>query len=88
VAWALARTGAGLWIPLGMSALCLVSHFGVTAQIEAIREQVFGPSGSPEVAARFQLLHRISMGIYTAVGVAGFALLAIHARADAGARGG
>jgi hypothetical protein len=83
VAWALARTGAGLWIPLGMSALCLVSHFGVTAQIEAIRALAFGPAGSPEIAARFQLLHRLSMGIYTVVGLAGFLLAALHARDDA-----
>jgi hypothetical protein len=83
LAWGLARSGVGLWIPLAMSALCLVSHFGVTAQIEAIRPLVFGPAGSPEIAARFQLLHRLSMGIYTAVGGAGFLLVAIHARADA-----
>ena len=86
LAWALSRTGAALWIPLAMAALCLVSQFGVTAQIEAIRDLAFGPSGSPEIAARFQLLHRVSMGIYTAVGVAGFALVAIHARADARGR--
>ncbi len=88
VAWALARTGPGVWLPLTMGGLCLVSQFGVTAQIEAIRDLVFGPSGNPDLAARFQLLHRVSMGIYTAVGVAGFALVAIHARADAGVRGG
>jgi hypothetical protein len=86
LAWALARGGASLWIPLAMAALCLVSHFGVTAQIEAIRPLAFGPSGSPEMAARFQLLHQVSMGVYTAVGVAGFALVALHARADT--RGG
>jgi hypothetical protein len=86
LAWVLSRTGGALWIPLAMGALCLVSHFGVTAQIEAIRHLAFGPSGSPEMAARFQLLHRVSMGIYTAVGVAGFALVAIHARADARGR--
>jgi hypothetical protein len=86
LAWALARTGSALWIPLAMGALCLVSHFGVTAQIEVVRPLAFGASGSPEMAARFQLLHRISMGVYTAVGVAGFALVAIHARADARGR--
>ena len=83
VAWAMARTGACLWIPLAMSALCLLSQFGVTAQIESIRGLAFGPGGSPEIAARFQLLHQLSMGIYTAVGLAGFLLAAIHARADA-----
>jgi hypothetical protein len=82
LAWGSARTGALLWLPLAMSALCLVSHFGVTAQIEGIRPLVFGPEGSPEIAARFQLLHRLSMGIYTIVGLAGFALVVLHARAD------
>ncbi|HZO09985.1 MAG TPA: DUF4149 domain-containing protein [Myxococcota bacterium] len=83
LAWALARRGAAVWLPLAMSALCLVSHFGVTAQIEAIRELVFGPGGSPEIALRFQHLHRASMAIYTAVGLGGYALVWVHARADA-----
>lgn len=82
LAWGSARTGALLWLPLAMSALCVLSHFGVTAQIESIRPLAFGPEGSPEIAARFQLLHRLSMGIYTIVGLAGFALVALHARAD------
>ena len=82
LAWGLSRTGVCLWLPLAMSALCLVSHFGVTAQIEAIRPLAFGPEGSPGMAARFHLLHQLSMGIYTAVGLAGFLLVALHARAD------
>jgi len=82
LAWGLSRTGVCIWLPLAMSALCLVSHFGVTAQIEAIRPLAFGPEGSPEMAARFQLLHQLSMGIYTAVGLAGFLLVALYARAD------
>jgi hypothetical protein len=84
--WGLNRTGPCVWLPLVMSALCLASQFGVTAQIEAVRPLVFGPEGSPEMAARFQLLHRLSMGIYTAVGIAGFLLVALHARADAAGR--
>lgn len=81
-AWGLSRTGICLWLPLAMSALCLVSQFGVTSQIEAIRPLVFGPQGSPEFAARFQLLHQLSMGIYTVVGLAGFLLVALNARAE------
>jgi len=82
LAWGLSRTGLCVWLPLAMSALCLVSHFGVTAQIEAIRPLAFGPEGSPGMAARFQLLHQLSMGIYSAVGLAGFVLVALHARVD------
>jgi hypothetical protein len=87
LARALGRSGACLWIPLAMSGSCLVSEFGVTPAIAETRALAFGASGSPEMAARFQLLHQISMAIYTAVGVAGLALVAIHARADAAARG-
>src|SRR5262245_48888935 len=83
LAWGLARRGAALWLPLAMSGLCLVSHFGVTAEIEAIRDLVFGPGGSPEIALRFQQLHRASMAIYTVVGLGGYALVWIHAGADA-----
>jgi len=82
LAWGLSRTGVCLWLPLAMSVLCLVSQYGVTSRIEQIRPLVFGPGGSPELAARFQLLHQLSMGIYTAVGLAAFLLVAIHARAD------
>ena len=82
LAWGLSRTGVCLWLPLSMSALCLVSQYGVTSRIEEIRPLVFGPEGSQELAARFQLLHQLSMGIYTAVGLAAFLLLALHARAD------
>jgi hypothetical protein len=82
LAWALARRGLALWLPIAMSTLCLVSQFGVTAQIEAVRELAFGPGGSAEMAARFQRLHGLSMAIYAAVGAAGFVLVAIHARAD------
>jgi hypothetical protein len=83
LAWALARTGPCLWIPLAMSVLCFASQFVVTAQIAGVRALAFGPSGSPEMAARFQLLHRLSMGIYTGVGVLGFVLAVVHTRADA-----
>jgi uncharacterized protein DUF4149 len=87
LAGALSRRGIALWLPLAMSALCLASHFGVTAQIEAIRDLAFGPEGSGEIALRFQHLHRLSMWIYTAVGVGAYALVWVHARADA-AQGG
>ena len=83
LAWRLGRSHPAVWLPLAMSALCLFSQLGVSAEIEEIRELAFGPGGSVEIAARFHLLHRLSMGIYTAVGVAGLVLVAIHARADA-----
>lgn len=83
LAWALARTRIAIGLPLVLSALCLVSHFAVTAEIESIRDLVFGPGGSPELAARFQRLHGLSMWIYTAVGLGAYGLLYLHVRADA-----
>ena len=84
LAWALARRPITIALPLALAVLCLVSHLGVTAEIESIRDLVFGPGGSPELAARFQLLHRLSMGIYTIVGLGAYALVWLHVRADAG----
>jgi hypothetical protein len=83
LAWAMSRRGIALWLPVAMSALCFVSHFGVTTQIEAIRDLAFGPEGSGEIALRFQHLHRLSMWIYTTVGVGAYVLVWVHARADA-----
>ena len=83
VGWALGRGRAAVLLPLALSALCLTSHFAVTSEIEAIRDLVFGPGGSQELAARFQRLHALSMGIYTVVGVGAYALLWLHVRADA-----
>lgn len=80
------RLGRGLWhqaLPLVMAALCLFSQFWVTAEIAAIRDLAFGPDGSAEAIVRFGSLHRISMGIYTSVGLLAIALTGLHARADA-----
>jgi hypothetical protein len=75
-------------LPIAMSATCLASHFGVTAAIAEIRDLAFGPGGSEEVAARFRALHRLSVGLFIAVGVAALALAALHAWADARESGG
>jgi hypothetical protein len=80
---ALRRPPWAVALPLLMSGLCLASHFGVTARIDEIRQLAFGAGGSLEVAERFARLHRLSMGIYTAVGLMALALLGLHAAADA-----
>jgi hypothetical protein len=87
IARALGRA-AMLWVlPLLMSALCLVSHFGVTARIAELSDLAFGPAGSPEAAAHFALLHRVSELLFGTVGMAALALLGLHARADGEALG-
>jgi hypothetical protein len=68
--------------PIALSALCLYSHFGVSAQLAEIRDLSFGPDATAEVAARFGTLHRLSLFIFTGVGIAVTALIGFHARAD------
>jgi len=68
--------------PIALSALCLYSHFGVSAQLAEIRDLSFGPDGTAEAAARFAALHRISLAIFIGVGIAVTALIGFHARAD------
>lgn len=43
-------------VPLLLGALCLLSHFGLTAEIAAMREGAFGPHGDVDSAARFSTL--------------------------------
>ena len=68
--------------PIALGALCLYSHFGVSAQLAEIRDPSFGPDGTAEVAARFAALHRISLAIFIGVGISVTALIGFHARAD------
>jgi len=68
--------------PLALGALCLYSHFGVSAPLAEIRDLSFGPDATAEVAARFGALHRLSLIIFISVGIAVTALIGLHARAD------
>jgi hypothetical protein len=75
--------GIGLaLVPLAMGLACLFSHIVVTAEIAELRDLAFGPDGNTGAAARFNLLHRVSVGVFIAVGVASLVLLWLHARAD------
>jgi len=73
-------------LPLLMSAVCLYSHFGVSAELSEIRHLAFGTDGAPEFAARFTRLHRVSLGLFTGLGAAAVGLLVLHSRADIGER--
>jgi hypothetical protein len=73
-------------LPLLMSAVCLYSHFGVSAELSEIRDLAFGAGGAPEFAARFTRLHRVSLGLFLGLGVAAVGLLVLHSRADIGER--
>jgi hypothetical protein len=77
----------GRWLAglaVALSALSLVSHFGVTAEISELRAAAFGPSADPEALARFNQLHRLSVWIYGTVGLGALALAVLHARIEGG----
>jgi len=78
----LGRGRVAIALPLLLSALCLISHFGVTPQIAELREAAFGGPGSEAVAARFQQLHGLSMLLFSAVVAGALGLVGLHARAD------
>jgi len=69
-------------LPLLMSALCLVSHFGVSPQMDEIRDLAFGPPEDVESAALFYRLHMVSTGIFLGVSAAVVALLLLHVKAE------
>ena len=69
--------------PVALSLLCVYSHFGVSAELTEIRHLHFGAAATPEVAARFSQLHRISLAAFIGVGMAVTILIGSHARADA-----
>jgi len=70
-------------VPVLLSALCCYSHFGVSAELAEIRMLTFSAAGSADLASRFGFLHRVSIGIFIAVGVCVTALIGLHAHADA-----
>ncbi len=83
LAVALRRGPALAGLPLLMTAACLYSHFGVSAELSEIRDLAFGAGGSTAAAARFNQLHERSVALFGAVGLAALLLVVLHVRADA-----
>jgi hypothetical protein len=76
--------GVARWaLPLAMSAACLYSQFGVSAEIAEIQDLAFSPQGNEALVARFGQLHRLSVAIFLCVGTAALTLAGLHARDDA-----
>ena len=48
-----------------------------------IRELSLGPEGNPDIAARFDLVHKISLGLFVGMGAAITLLIVLNAKADA-----
>ena len=82
IAWLLGRGVARWALPLAMSAACLYSQFGLSAEIAEIQDGAFGPQGSEALAARFNQLHRLSVAIFLCVGISALILAGLHARDD------
>jgi hypothetical protein len=83
ITFVLRRGTLRIALPVLMAAACLYSQFGVSSELAEIRPRVFGPEGSELLAARFNHLHRISIGIFSSVLVAALLLVGLHATSDA-----
>ncbi len=82
LAAALGRGRLRVALPLLLATACLYSQFGVSGEISEIRNGAFGPEGNSEVAARWNHLHRLSIGIFLSVSACTIWLLVLHARSD------
>jgi hypothetical protein len=82
LAWALGRRRWLIVLPLLLAAAFAFSEFFVTAQIAGVLPHDLGGPGPEERAARFAALHRLSMIIYTVVGLGAAAVGAGHVHAD------
>ena len=82
VAWLLGRGRLRIGLPLAMAIACLYSHFGLSAEIAELSGRAFGPDGSEALAARFNTLHQLSLGIYGVVSAASLTLVVLHAGSD------
>jgi hypothetical protein len=83
LAWILGRHWLLMAIPLAAAAACAWSELAITPQIAAVRPLALGPESTPELAARFGQLHRVSVLIFLFVGLTTLVLLAAHVVADA-----
>ena len=82
LAFALRRGPLRVALPIAMAAACLYTQFGVSAELAEIRDVVFSPQGSEQLAARFNHLHHLSVAIFSSVLVAALVLVALHAVSD------
>lgn len=82
LAWALGRRPWLIALPLLLAAACAFSEFFVTAQIAGVLPHELGGPAPGERAERFAMLHRLSMVIYTAVGLGAGAVGVGHVHAD------
>jgi len=82
IALLLERGRLRIALPVLMTVACLYTQFGVSSEIAEIRDLAFGPEGSELMAARFNELHEISLGIFKLVSAATLVLVVLHAISD------
>ena len=71
-----------VWLPLGLAGACLASELGVTPQLAALRDAVFGPEAREEAVVRYRQLHGLSMGIFSAVLAGVLVMVPLHVRRE------
>lgn len=84
---ALHRGRMAAFLAVGLSLVCLYSHFGVTAEISELRAAAFGPAPEAEAQHRFAELHRRSVTLYAATGLGAILLALLYARTEVPSRG-
>lgn len=87
VAAALGRPRWLIVAPLLLAGACAYSEFVVTAAMSGVLPHDAGGPTPEDHAARFAHLHRLSMVLFTAVGLGVAALVVGHVRADRGGSG-
>ncbi len=73
--------GGRFWAPaLLLAALCLLSHFGVSAALAELRPSAIGPEADPAARARFARLHGASVALLgvTLMGAASLLVALAH----------
>lgn len=84
VAWRLRRGKLLVLLPLALAASAAIAEFGITATIESIRSQAFGPEPDAAALQRFGQLHRIAVGLFACTGIGATLLACLHGWAQAG----
>ncbi len=78
---ALGRGRLTILLPLLLSFICIVNQFGVSRAVAEI--DLTDPGLAPGMAARFAMLHQLSVWLFSGTGVGALLLAALHARIEA-----
>ena len=79
---ALGRRGLVVGLPIVLGLICLASEIWLSPEVAAVRPSTLGAANTMETQQRFQLVHRLSLGLFMAVHFASIALIALYARLD------